>query len=250
MKFIRAKTFKKNKSNRLVGFELECIGDRYPDEDRYGKYKSIEKFGWIDEDCSIEPNDEDEVGFEFKSNPSNGDDLLELISNINKKILKPVKAYSNWSCGFHVHLDVRSMSKEEKKNIRDWWIYLQPMFFSLVKSERKDCGYCDEVYRDISFTQWYDERLSLNIGAESSHGTYEVRIHHGTTHSREIRNWILLLIRFFDTFQHLSLNENRKYFLTRCSTEQKLKFFFLQTRCPQSLRKYYRKKFTLYQKGY
>jgi hypothetical protein len=232
---INSKTFKKNPSKRFVGFEMECLA-----KDRPKKY--IE-YGRVGEDGSIEPEcseEDDLVGFEFKSCPANGDALLSLIDQVHKKVFKETNAICNESCGFHVHLDMKGTSLTQKANIRNWWKLFQPVFYSFVATHRHENFYCQWIREDIPYECWKNDRdHSLNIVALYDHGTYEVRLHEGTTNKTEIKNWILLLISFFDTFQNIKLTDTRKKHIQKFTKKGLRRFFFIQLMLPRALRNYF-----------
>lgn len=235
---IHSGTFELNKSHRFVGFEIEGFSEDFTKDD------NIEpSLGEVVDDFSIRP-DYGEV-FEFRSRPANGDSLLDYINTVGE-FLSSINADTNSSCGLHVHLDVSGESVIRKRRIRRWWLAFQPLLYKFVAPSRRGNGYCRYVL-DHDYRSWYNDRgQSLNIQAIDRHGTYEVRIHHGTTDSNEITQWVLLMLSFFDTFSKIPLTKERLREIMDFSTEELTKFFWLQLDVPPNLNKYFTKKMVEY----
>lgn len=221
-------TFNINKSKRYVGFELEFLSRSTPERLR----------GEVKRDGSVGSHSEDDQGqrgtpHEFAAGRARGDALLHNISASCASLAR-AGAFANRTCGFHVHLDMRESTPEQRGRIQWWWRTFEPMFYSMVAPSRRTSRFCYPVGLHETDRDWVSSRYhGLNITAYNQHGTYEARLHHGTVNKQKITNWILILLAFFDTFTNLPpLLSIRSY------SERDLVAFFQKTcKLPPYLRK-------------
>ncbi len=113
-------------------------------------------------------------------------------------VLEEAQAYANETCGFHVHLDMRTRSAEKAwSNLRQ----VQPILYKMNPESRKKSTYCKPV-RSKVFSKARHGRtryVGINSQALRSHGTLEVRLHSGTVNATEILNWVDLLVTVADS---------------------------------------------------
>ena len=216
--------FKHNTSRRLVGFEIEAFTDEGID---------LCELGCVHEDGSIRADD-DMNPFEFASHASNGDLLL---ANIHAACTALSPARVNASCGLHVHLDMRDTSVEARANIVRAWQAFEPLFFRLVPSGRRDNHFCQ-----AGITTSGDRYHALNTTALGKHGTYEIRLHQGTTNERKLRSWVQLLVAFFDWFQGVDIPID----IASMTPREQLRYLIMTLKLPLSVSKYLVARFHMY----
>jgi len=208
---------------KFIGFELEYFAEVLP---------CIALLGDIHSDGSIRPED-DRIGVEFVSKPF----PLDSLSSITSKVLYAIErtgADVNESCGFHVHFGISTYSKIELHRIKKWWLLFEPLFFNLIPVRRRTNDYTKRVNPET----WDEDRYqALNIAARNKHGTYEVRLHHGTLNEEKIVGWIRFFAAFFDTFSQLPFGKRRLRTIYRMTPREQLLFIFQQTKCSLSIRK-------------
>lgn len=220
-------TYEHNPSQRKVGFELEFITSETPELEEWGKLK---------DDGSVCPDDDDgdgSCGYEFASHIASGDTLLNVIDAVCAGI-RDTGATVNTSCGFHVHLDMRGTTPEERRNIARWWRVFEPVFFGMMSESRQNNDFCGSVRNSEDCNRY----RTLNVTAFSKHGTFEVRLHQGTTDSRRVRDWTIFLLHFFDTFQHLPCEEERSKIIDAMTHRERLITLFQLCPMPLSIRRY------------
>lgn len=100
------------------------------------------------------------------------------------KFLKEGKFSTNNSCGLHVHLDMR---QRNKRACFDKLFKMQDVMYRLVKPNRWRNTYCEKT------TEYSSEKYQT-INALGHRNTIEIRLHHGTTDAKEIKNWINFLL--------------------------------------------------------
>lgn len=185
------------RSNRKIGFELEM----YSPVDI-----SYRSFYWGDtvDDGSINPRGT-QFPVEFRSNPITGTNLFETIDEIHKNIIRKYKCGTNRTCGFHVHIDMSNSTEKQRKNIQGWWAFYEPAFYLLIPLWRRESDWCNPtrhrygLYREFP----YHRDTALNITAYEKHGTFEIRLHQGTTKKSNIKYWTHLWLLFFDKYQDI-----------------------------------------------
>jgi len=140
------------------------------------KIKNIQ----VVDDGSLDPDDDDRFGVEIKVLFRMSD-----YTNLEKicKWLSEHDAVVNTSCGLHVHLDARSVSKQILNEYEKSLKYLVAM---LPPSRQKNT-YCKYGY---SFNDRYS---MINCEALDKHGTIEMRAHSGTVSFTKIINWCKIL---------------------------------------------------------
>lgn len=141
----------------------------------------------------------------------------EVTKIMNKvgKVLKRAKAFTNDTCGLHVHVDVRNRDKFKAfSNL----VAAQDALYSLAKAERKTNTFCRPLPKDAQFIDLYADRyMGINKQSVQKFGTLEVRLYHGTVNPTEISRWSKLLINLTDRKQTtlLDIKELRKVVKTK-----------------------------------
>lgn len=96
------------------------------------------------------------------------------------------KAYSNNTCGTHVHFDMRDKRQEQ---VEAYGLKLEravPALRLLLPTWRRDSEYCLKANSGI-----YGDRYAfVNLAAYRKYKTIEIRGHSGTIEAEKILNWI------------------------------------------------------------
>jgi hypothetical protein len=131
-----------------------------------------------------------------------------------KKVMKAIKEAGGGvsrSCGLHVHLGVRDMTKEQRAELVGRWYANETMIKHFVSRSRWTNTYCKTV-APAEVTRWQNLILagrdpqkhevnrtsSLNITPFPKAGTYEVRLHQGSLNAKKISAWVKFLVAFVD----------------------------------------------------
>ena len=233
-----ATSFIHNRSRRRCGIELEFIQSdrREPD---------IEDFGRLKEDGSVEATSSDDNGAEFASHIYRGDALLTMIDSVCSRLAR-VDAYVNKTCGFHVHIDVSDLTREQKDNLYKWWQVYEPLFYAMTAPSRRKNTYCRSTYGVPSSYHASHRYHAFNMDSESKHGTFEIRLHHGTIEAFKIKAWCQLLLAFFNTLSHIDTTYERLDAVTKMSDRGRLIFLMQQISLPLSIRKWIVKRIRLH----
>jgi len=118
----------------------------------------------------------------------------------------------------------------------------------MTSESRRGNSYCHYV-GDKSDCDWRENRYTtLNISAIEKYETYEFRLHQGTIDPIKIKNWIILLLDFVETFKDIESSEKRYQDVLSMTERERLIFFFLQT--GTKLKKYMIKRLRKFQLFY
>jgi hypothetical protein len=111
-------------------------------------------------------------------------------------VLKECGALINKSCGFHVHLDMRSRDRVKAfGNL----VSAQNVFYAMNPKSRKESTYCKKTMsKDLDKERSGSRYKGVNAAAINKYGTLEIRIHSGTVDEVKINNWVDLLISVTD----------------------------------------------------
>lgn len=176
----------------FVGVELEFISF-YESDEILSELEDagLERYVNLKDDGSIDPTD---------THPNSHEINILAPQTQIKRIVKQVCAVLakldcvvNYSCGLHVHLDMRNRDKEKCfANL----VAAQPLLYSMVSKTRRTNTYC----RPTEGTNWRltDKYQGVNSLAYSRYKTIEVRIHSGTLNATKITNWIDLLVKIIE----------------------------------------------------
>lgn len=90
-------------------------------------------------------------------------------------------------CGFHVHVDIRSVPKD-MVDVAMWWLYERQEYFSkIVPPTRWDSGSVRPIYRVYTQPSQVNHYEWANV---TEYGTIEIRLHPGTLNPRKIEAWM------------------------------------------------------------
>jgi len=231
-----------NKSKRLVGYELEFY---LPMDARLG----VTNWGRLHSDASIRPEGATAVGREFASFPFSGDHLFKVLTDSTQHIIGAGGAV-NRSCGVHTHFCVALDTDEQRNNLTEWWPVLEPLFAGMVESRRRTNDYCTLVSKVQNRHDRYDSRYrALNTQAFMEHGTYEVRLHHGSLDSNELIGWVQVMLGFFDGFRDIEAKDALIKAVSHLSPRGKLLYFMQRGELSLKVRQHCIKRFMQYGLG-
>lgn len=222
-------SYLENPDPRRIGFELEFLSRREP----------ALVWGRLHGDGSVHAQPAREGGqyphpmypHEFSSVPVSGDHAFKAIRETCSAILA-AGGLANWSCGFHLHLDMTNSSADQRLNIQRNWLVYEDLFFALV--EHNEHRFNQFARRGVGTGDRYQ---ALNIEAFREHHTFEIRLHHGTVDPEEVLFWAKLQLLFFRTHEDRSLSSARQRLHTALSHRAKLLLFFSNANPPLALRK-------------
>ena len=191
-------TAKRLGSTRCFGIELET--------DKCNNYQTLRNktvFG-VKEDGSID-------GMEFVSPILSGDAGIKEVRKFCRAA-KKLKFTVDWQCGFHVHVDLRGTTAEQRKRIAYAYRLTFKFWGALVKKDRLDNEFCcpPDYYtpQDVLDGNYGRSRYEfINWRAYNTHSTVEIRGYQGTLDAKEICNWISAHLRFVDFVSGLSIHE-------------------------------------------
>jgi len=235
------KTFKVNRSERLVGYELEFYVPR-------GARLNMAAWGRLHGDGSIRPTNGCD-GREFASYPFCGDYLFGTITASTGHLLEK-GAEVNHSCGVHTHFCVATDTDEMRHNIREWWPVMEPLFAGMVDSRRRNNDFCTLVNSIRNSDERYGSRYrALNTEAFHEHGTYEVRLHHGSLNDEELIGWTQVMLGFFDRFGKLEAKKKLLSAVRGLSPRGQLLYFMQHSQLGLKVRKHCIHRFMKYGLG-
>jgi hypothetical protein len=107
--------------------------------------------------------------------------------------LAGVGAVVNKSCGLHVHLDQRNVSRATAWRRYHRLVTALEWLKFAVPSTRTSNSYC-KLNREGENPENYDRYMAVNWQAYAEHGTIEVRLLNGTTSADKIKHWVSLCI--------------------------------------------------------
>lgn len=183
-------------TRRTIGVELEMLVPDNMDGDDIPTM-----WGSTKEDGSLDPH-WGEYGVEFASIPVSGSAISEMLT-------AACAAFSDArvdpSCGMHVHIDVSDLTDSQRLNIVRWWQHTEDVWFGLVNDERDGNSYCKRI-RGLDPARLASDRYrALNTDAFYKHGTFELRLHHGTTNKQEIETFCATALNFVEMAKDLPL---------------------------------------------
>lgn len=190
---LKEKYFKKFSGN-LVSVELECVfhSDYIPPSQRDLPSCLVEVTG----DASVtyqSENDESGSGREYKltmrtDNPQSLKKVTEKLSSMGGEV--------NQTCGMHIHLDQRGISKVTATKRAKRLVKCLPALVKLVPPSRLSNRFCQQnqpIPKSGKYRFSSDRYRMINyIPAYRKHRTCEVRLHGGTLDFWKILGWIKL----------------------------------------------------------
>jgi hypothetical protein len=240
----RAIQHKINPYKRLVGVEIEFISEARSST----LAEAMVSLGRIKGDGSVMPrNGQYGSGHEFASYVTEGDDLMDLLKRATRN-LQEYGAVVNQTCGLHVHLDMQESTDPQKTNIVSWWNAFEKVFFALVSPSRRGNRYCQAGATTPARAS--DRYKALNTAAFSEHGTYEIRLHHGTVMTGTIQRWCLFLLQFFDVFKDIPFTPTERQKLAAMDARQVLIYLMQKMNLKLKHRKYLVRKIRRHDRAY
>jgi hypothetical protein len=150
------------------------------------------------------------TGGEVVSPILHGEQGFEQIEKVAKAI-RSVGGGINAKCGLHIHVDVKSLSPQQRVNLLTKWYATMPSIKKFVSKTRWNNGYCSQP-TTTELNDWKTKILagndpdkgqavrtrSMNITNFRKTGTYEVRLHQGSLNAKKINTWIKFLLAFVE----------------------------------------------------
>jgi hypothetical protein len=122
-------------------------------------------------------------------------------------LLKSMGAFTNNTCGLHVHVDARNRNPSE---LYAKFVARQSILFALSGKERQNNRYCRRT-KSFSLIDSSDERRKgVNGQAFDEHQTIEIRTHKGTLNHEEIIQWCNLLVDIAGPANKVSIETKSK----------------------------------------
>ena len=179
-----------------LAVELECTIDDESEPALLAalqKNKDLRRHVTVKTDGSIEAGD-GRIGREIVvCGPR--DKIAYLIANVCSIVTTYAGGRVNKSCGLHVHLDQRQVTREVAITRFDRLVKAQELLFRLVAPSRIDNTYCKP---SRSFDAQNRYHVINGKHAYQAHRTLEVRLHQGSLDAIKILAWIDLLIAIHD----------------------------------------------------
>ncbi|KAG7371923.1 putative amidoligase enzyme [Nitzschia inconspicua] len=230
--------------DRAFGVELEMISPVRPGIMRDALNKVIPPkraivTGWsnkttkawkvgVDNSINAPP---DKFGMEVVSPILRGEEGIDYLRKVSQQ-LGSVGAYSDVSCGLHVHIDLHGINFNGQKRICQAWLNYEAVFDELIAPDRRGSKniFClstreNPAFQSLSnhsahelienqttlkglvsvFNRSNDNRnryFKLNlqnlVRSHNNRNTIEFRGHEGTTDAKEIEMWVRLVTRFVE----------------------------------------------------
>lgn len=113
------------------------------------------------------------------------------MSSLNKlcTLLNELGAKVNSTCGLHVHIDARHLSKGQVQRIGTKFSHALPFMGQVVPKSRTTSRFCKMKVSNFSD----DRYCAVNLTAFEKYRTIEIRLHSSTTSFLKISNWIKML---------------------------------------------------------
>ncbi len=186
-------------SSRYFGLELET---------NMGKASSDYAFG-AKHDGSIS-------GWEFVSHKLRGDAGLEETQRF-METGEFIEIGDN--CGFHMHIDLSDLTSDQCRAVFGAFVVTEDFWFSKVRDNRRHNNYCyklgENIFNDIrasydysEFAGYQDRNAWINAASYRRHATLENRLYHATWDYSEVRDWVVLNLRFVEAVRRLRLAGN------------------------------------------
>lgn len=183
------KTTPKFRNTFYIGVEIECIVSNRSKFYRLLKQSSLKKCFYLKQDSSVRKYITTK-GLEVELNV-----LLTKKNYVSKLkelsiILRKVKAWTNKSCGLHVHLDTYNV--HNKTDVHRKLMLLTQAIKSIIPEHRINNDYVEYSTALAEKTQHYNWCNITNLN------TLEIRAHEGTVNMKEVTRWIKLLLTIFN----------------------------------------------------
>jgi biotin operon repressor len=214
-------------SDRAFGVEIECFGitiDRACQviqsagiDVSFEGYNHQNRTWWkIVTDSSV-PN-----GFEVVSPILSGNQGLDDVRKV-AQALRAAGAKVDKRCGFHVHVDARTLTGADILNVIRRYAMHEAEIDSFMPASRRGnnnryCRTMTDVVRGVQNVaqstsartiaeRVYERYYKLNVAAFVRHGTIEFRQHSGTIDFRKMANWICFCVQFIEDSRTLTISQ-------------------------------------------
>jgi hypothetical protein len=180
-------------SGNLVSVELECVFHKdysVPTEKDLGMLTEVVGDGSVRyEDQSGEEGSGAEVKVTMRSeNPVRLKSIVDKINAMGGEV--------NTTCGMHVHLDQRGVSKVTATKRAKRLVKALPALMKLVPASRLENRFCQKnsyIPKQGTYRFSSDRYMMINyLSAYRKHRTIEVRLHGGTLDFWKVLGWIKL----------------------------------------------------------
>lgn len=216
--------------DRPFGVEIECIrNDDHPDFEEVAAWiehdtgitctggyvtRSKRYLNWrVKDDGSLcDDYGYEEGGYEIVSPPLSGEDGIDQVRRVFKS-LRDHDFKINDGCGLHIHLEARDLNVDQCAAFAHAWHDNQALIDWLVEANRRQVNYpeycspiTNQMLADIERASskrglaWTcsDRYFAVNLSSLTSHGTLEVRQHHGTLSHAEFEGWLRFSVGIID----------------------------------------------------
>ena len=197
-----------------IGLEIELLSKLTQNQFlRLLKAHPIKRYVSLAQDGSIESSDiaecdcgadEDDNCDDSCARYTEGDYAIEMrlllkeselnnVMSLLKDFLHNSEAYTNQTCGLHVHLDMRY--RDVGKVYNRLFLNLSGLMAKVSKN-RLNNRYCKMNTRSDFDSQNSigDRYFMINTQSYDEHSTIEIRLHEGTTDTNKIKDWVNFLI--------------------------------------------------------
>jgi len=207
-------------SNRTFGVEIECVGLSETSACaalRAAGLKAEQSAHssnvWsVKQDCSVNDRETHLSSCEVVSPILKGRAGLKAVATA-ARALREAGAFANASCGLHVHIGAKGMSRDHILSIVRRYANFEPSIDRMMPRARRNSQYAHSLN---SLIEHYGQSLAttvtalmlgnvpgsryyrINLVALQRHGTIEFRQHEGTVDADTITNWVLFLLNFVE----------------------------------------------------
>ena len=232
--------YMKTFSGKLVSVELECVFHsdyQVPTAEKLGMMTEVVGDGSVSYQSN---NGECGSGAEVKVT-MRSENPVRLKGIVDK--LNAMGGEVNTTCGMHIHLDQRGVSKVTATKRAKRLVKALPALMKLVPESRLDNRFCSqnrEIPKSGSYRFSSNRYQMINyISAYRKHKTLEVRLHGGTLDFWKVLGWIKLCQFIQNSSEIDSVAKNNDSRCLFVSIEQLIRMESL----PESIRNYVWKRF-------
>lgn len=218
-----------------IGNEFRGVSKQFSPDNSFGsdRYFGIEletNQGKCSRDFAFTAKADGSInGWEYVSHKLRGNDGLREIRDFMDSA-QHLEVGDN--CGFHVHMDVSGCNSRQLFIAAMAFVVTEDFWFERVRDNRQNNNYCyrwqNGIFNDLfensrmgahfgDFANYQDRYAWFNLSAFGRHGTLENRLHHATWEFTEVRDWVILNLRFLEAALRMELltGETRTSFTQR-----------------------------------
>lgn len=145
-------------------------------------------------DSSIKAPDGATQKIEFRSPPFCGDQGLQQLRQ-DILFLRETGWRANRSTGLHVHIDISDVAPKDLQSLEKFARWYEYEVFDFVHPSRRINEYCSPIALGSPRGHRY---LWFNLEAYTKYRTIEIRLHHGTTRPRRVKEWVVFCLAFVE----------------------------------------------------